>query len=454
MSDESVTIAYAEPITDYSPFSYNAKDRKYLANIYESLVRYDNSFNPDTALALAWGRIDDNTWEFRLREGVIFHDGSTFDSEDVVYSFELALADPDSELASLLSLIESIEATEEYKIQIKTHDPDPLLLSRLVNVYIVPKDYTEFLTPNGTGSYYVAGFEDKSLILERFSFHWDDLPYFAEARLLYEPDPQARYEALLNGEIDLLANVPPQFALELKSEGVELIDFPSLESSFLVLNSQEFFADEVLRSAAWSALGTDYAEVLGGGYLIHTTQYAASGIMGFISGWQPEEKKLEVLDERIEVVLDLPEGIEILGDMIASDLDPAGFDVTVNVLPLPDFEEKIYSGASDMYFFGWKYDLADVSEFFEAVVHTNGDFNGTSYSNKALDDLIETAAHTLELTERRELLELIAKNYFDEKVIYPLFEAKVLYGVSPRINWSVRLDGLILASEISENVLE
>jgi peptide/nickel transport system substrate-binding protein len=452
LSEESVTIAYAEPITDYSPFSYSAKDRRYLANIYEPLVRYDTSFNTETALAVAWGRLDDLTWEFRLREGVLFHDGSDFDSEDALYSLELAMSD--SEFASLLSEIESVEATEDHRLQIKTFEPDPLLLSRLVNVYMVPKNYEEFLTPNGTGSYFVAGFEDNALVLNRFAYYWGELPHFAEARLLYEPELITRFEGLKSGEIDLLANVPPQFVGDLEDVGVKIVDFPSLESSFLVFNDSGVFQDPDVRSAAWSALNETYATNLGGGYLIPSTQYASSGIMGYVSGWLPTTRDLVVMDDRIAVTLDIPDGLALLGTMIATDLDAAGFDVTVNELPLFEFEEKIYSGSSDLFFFGWKYDLADVAEFFEAVVHSEGDFNGTAYNNENLDELIELASYTLELSERRELLELISKNYFDEQVAYPLFEAKVLYGVSPNVSWDLRLDGLILASEISQNVLE
>jgi peptide/nickel transport system substrate-binding protein len=456
ISEESVTIAYAEPITDYSPFSYSSKDRKYLANIYESLVRYDNSFNTDTALAVAWGRINDTTWEFRLREGVVFHDGSSFDAEDVVYSLDLARSNlgSGSELESLLSGIESVVATEDYRIQISTLEPDPLLLSRLVNVYMVPKDYDEFIVPNGTGAYLLSDFEDQTLILDRFAYYWGDLPYFAEARLMYEPSLLARFEGILSSEIDVLANVPPQNVMELIESGLKVVDYPSLESSFLILNDTGAFSDQSLRDAAWSALDVTYADKLGGGYLVHTTQYAASGIMGYVSGWLPTGRELIVLDERVELTLDIPEGLSALGDMIAEDLYLAGIDVEVNALSLPDFEEKIYSGASDFYFFGWKYDLADVSEFFEAVVHSDGDFNGTNYSNESLDDMIELAAQTLELSTRRELLESIARTYFEEHVAYPLFESQVLYGVSPSVIWDVRLDGLILASEIRQNVVE
>lgn len=454
LSDESVTIAYAEPITDYSPLSYTAKDRRYLANIYESLVHYDSSFNTATGLAVAWGREDDRTWEFRLREGVVFHDGTSFDAQDALYSLNLAMSDPESELGALLSVIESTEVTEEGRLKIKTFEPDPLLLNRLVNVYMIPDSYEDFLTPNGTGAYTVSGFEDNALILKRFDYYWGDAPYFAEARLKYEPQVQDRFEGLKSGEIQVLANVPPQYTTDLIESAISIDTYPSLESSFLIFNDSAVFEDPELRKAAWSSLDVSYATTLGGGFLTPTSQYAASGIMGYVSTWETEEKELIKLDELIEVTLDIPEGISVLGLMIVEDMHEAGFDVTLNELSLEEFEAKIYSGESDLFFFGWKYDLADVSEFFEAVIHSEGDFNATGYKNPELDVLIELAAQSLELEERRSLLEQIARQYYDDQVAFPLFESKVLYGVHPSVTWEARLDGLILASEISGNVVE
>jgi len=452
LSDDSVSIAYAEPITDYSPFSYESKDRKYLSNIYDPLVSYDASFNTDTALAVAWGRLDDKTWEFRLREGVVFHDGTAFDSEDVLYSFDVAMNSEESELRDLLSGIVGVTASEDYRVQVQTSEPDPLLLNRLVNLYMVPNGFDDYITPTGTGPYFVSGFEDDTLILQRFNYYWGKLPYYAEARLRYLPSFVQRYESLIDGDIQVLANVPPQFVEDLESEGIELIDFPSLESSFLMMNPN--LVSQNVRDAAWSALSVTYFSELGGGYLMPSGQYAASGIMGYVSNWIPVESELIELNQRVNLTMDIPEGLESLGAVIAEDLSAAGIDLELNSLPLDEFEDKIYSGESELYFFGWKYDLADVSEFLEAVVHSSGEFNGIEYVDLELDRLIEEASYTLDLTERRVLLEEIARSYFDEHVAYPLFEAKVLYGVHPSVHWPLRLDGLILASEIVENVVE
>ncbi len=462
---ESVTIAYAEPISSYSPLSYEAKNRKYLTNIYEPLVRYDATFNYETGLAVSWGRLDDNTWDFRLREDVVFHDGSSFDADDVLYSLQIAREQTGSELGALLSTISSIEKTAENRFTVTTLRPDPLLLNKLTYVYMVPSDYTNFDLPTGTGPYRVSQFVDDTLVLERFDDYWGPVAYFKEARLKYIPEPAERLNAMLKGEVDVLANVPPQFVPDLDTAGIPVKDFPSLELSFLMLNQDALFADENLRQAVWYALSNDYVDQFGGGYLLESSQYAARGITGYDPEIAAREKNLDTAKEfralysgDVNVNLDVPEGLEVLGLAIKDDLAAIDMKVTVTTTPSADYEDTILLGLSDMYFFGWKYDLADSEDFFDAVVHTPtetyGAFNGFGYSNAELDTMIEEASTLLDVTERRDLLNQISSLLLADKTVIPLFESQVLYALSPNHYYDFRLDGQIWASEIVENVVK
>ena len=462
---ESVTIAYAEPISSYSPLSYEAKNRKYLTNIYEPLVRYDATFNYETSLAVSWGRLDDTTWDFRLREGVTFHDGSGFDADDVLYSLQIAREQTGSELGALLSTISSIEKTAENRLTITTARPDPLLLNKLTYMYMVPNGYSNFDLPLGTGQYRVSKFMEDSLILERFDEYWGAVAYFKQAWLKYIPEPAERLTAMLDGEVDVLANVPPQFVPDLESADIQIKDFPSLEVSFLMLNQDTIFVDENLRQAVWYALSTDYADQFGGGYLLESSQFAARGITGYDPEIAAREKNLDSAKEfralypgEVNINLDIPVGLEVLALAIQEDLAAIDINVKVTSTPAVDYEDRILLGISDMYFFGWKYDLADSEDFFNAVVHTPtetyGAFNGFNYSNIELDKQIEEASTLLDVTERRLLLNEISALLLEDKMVIPLFESQVLYALSPGHYYDFRLDGQIWASEIVENVVK
>ncbi len=464
-SRESITIAYAEPLSTFSPLSYEAKNRKYLANIYEPLVSFDSSFNMETALAVSWGRLDDSTWDFRLREDVFFHDGSAFDADDVVYSLRLAQDQEGSELGALLGTIEGVEKTGTHRLSIKTDGPDPLLLNKLTYLYIIPDGYEDFNVPVGTGPYRISSYSDNILELERFEAYWGALAYFKEAKLQYISDPDERKEAFLSGEVQVLANVPPQAVADLEAATIEVEDFPSLEVSFLMFNTKSVFSDENLRAAVWNALGTDFAETLGGGYLMETSQVAASGITGYMATWENRVQDLDAAKQaralyegEVVVTLDLPSGLAALGEAIAEDLEQIDISVSVNSLSPDLFEDKILSGASDFYFFGWKYDLADSADFFESVIHSKeegyGEFNGIAYSNLSLDEQIEEASSLLDYTQRRTLLETLTEQLMEDQVVLPLFESRVLYALGSGLYYNFRLDGLIMASEIVENMVK
>ncbi len=463
-SMNSITIAYAEAPSTYSPLSYEAKNRKFFSNLYESLVRFDGTFNLDSALAVSWGRLDDTTWDFHLRHNVYFHDGRTFSAADAVYSINLARSE-ESELGPLLSTIQSVEQTADDRISITTSSPDPLLLNRLTYVYIVPEGTTDFTLPIGTGPYRVHEFAQDDLILERFSDYWGPLAYFPEVHLKTLPDPDERIKALEENSIQVLANVPPQFADDLKEKKIELKDFPSLELSFLILNKNGLFKDESLRGAVTAALSTDYATLLGGGYLMRSSQFAATGIEGYSKDVAERKQNLPLAEQLrsqisgpITVTLDIPQGVESLGEAISSDLADIDITVNLNVLTAAELQEKIQSGLSDFYFFGWKYDLADNADFFEAVVHskegTFGQFNGTGYADPELDALIEKAAEELNLTERRELLQRLEDQLLKDKVIVPLFESKALYALHAPLIWNTRLDGQLWATDLTENMVK
>lgn len=470
LSDGVLSIAYAEPLTDFSPLNYNATNRKYLANIYEPLLRFDPSFNFETALAVSWGRLDETTWDIHLRRGVYFHDGSPLTASAVIYSLEQAQRDSFSGLGSLLNTIQSVKEVDEDRIEIKTIGPDPLLLNKLTWVNIFPDGTTDFSIPIGTGPYRMISWRDETLKLERFDEYWGPLAYFKEAKLVALPGLEDRMTALLNGEIQILGDVPPQRVSELDAVGIAVESYPSLEMSYLILNQAGVFSDSHLRAAVWAAISPDYANYLGGGYLRTNDQFAPAGTMGYFPDFDSRTIDLEFAKEELAkvkfgadkdlpvLVLDIPSGLEALGEKIQDDLAALDLSVSVKVWGLSDYENHILSGDTDFYFFGWKYDQADSEDFFRSVFHTPssvvGRFNGFGYSNSTLDQWIDEAAGVMDVSARRDLLRNISRTLLSDQVAIPLFESRVLVGIRPEVRYSVRMDGLILASEVVGNVVE
>ena len=111
----------------------------------------------EPALAESYRQIDDLTWEFVIRDGVVFHNGEVFNAHAARYSLERVM-DPNqkSPQASGLRSIEAIEAPDAKTLRIKTNAPNPLLPVRVGDIAMVPPKYAQVGAANchstmGTG---------------------------------------------------------------------------------------------------------------------------------------------------------------------------------------------------------------------------------------------------------------------------------------------------------------
>ena len=106
---DQLTVIYPYGASSLNPFDTSPFIRQWTANIYEPLVRYDRDMKIKPALVISWGLVDENAWEFRLRPNVKFHDGSFFDMDDILKSFEIAMTGHDSQLVGILENIENVK---------------------------------------------------------------------------------------------------------------------------------------------------------------------------------------------------------------------------------------------------------------------------------------------------------------------------------------------------------
>lgn len=124
----------------------HAKDRLSESAIdhhfYEALVSTDAEMGVHPSLALRWDNPDLLTWVFYLRPGVRFHDGRPLTASDVVYSFERLLKNPKLERGLYIVQIASVRALDPNTVEIRTHKPTAVLLSKLSNVFVVREGRT------------------------------------------------------------------------------------------------------------------------------------------------------------------------------------------------------------------------------------------------------------------------------------------------------------------------
>ncbi len=217
--------------------------------VYNQLIRRDWSRNGELVpgLARSWERIDETTIEVVLRDDVVFHDGSPLTAEDVAFTFERTLqGDPELSATGRFPIAE-IEVLDRHRLRFVTETPDGAFELRLTKheASIVPKAYLERVGPQrfqrepvGTGPYRVVEFvPDQRIVLEANEQYFEGRPAADRVVVVAIPEVGTRVAALLNGEIDILVDLPPdQVAVVEQAGGFRVDSFSPLNANYLIVN--------------------------------------------------------------------------------------------------------------------------------------------------------------------------------------------------------------------------
>ena len=219
-TDVTIGMVLEPPHLDPTAGAAAAIDEVVYANVFEGLTRIGRNGEVLPALARSWEVSDDGlTYTFDLAPNVRFHDGTTFEADDVVFSFERAMADAsENAQKGLFEAIEAVEAVDPATVRIRLKRPAGDLLFNLGwgDAVIVAPETADAnrQTPVGTGPFRFGRWvKGSSLSLERNDDYWGDAPALARATFRFIPDPSAATAAMLAGDVDAFPNFPAPEAL-------------------------------------------------------------------------------------------------------------------------------------------------------------------------------------------------------------------------------------------------
>ncbi|MFH1012419.1 MAG: ABC transporter substrate-binding protein, partial [Candidatus Peregrinibacteria bacterium] len=399
------------------------------------------------ALALSWGTVTPEVWEFKLRRGVFFHDQTIFNAKSVVESFQEARA-LGGELRPYLNTIDSMEAVDDYTIQVRTHASDPLLLSRLTKFYISRPDHV------GTGPYKIQDEQSSDVLkLTVFTDYWGLRPAYRDVTYTVMEGQVERRIDFENGKIDILASVLRDQALELPQE--QLKNNFGLEVNFLMFKMDDaLMGQRHVREAVRTLFDPAKIEAIGNYFVRSASQFVAPGVFGYnpaIPLFEFDEAKVpkNLFGSRLErMTLDYLETYETLSEYLIERLEAAGFSVKPNPLPPQELLDRIRRNESQVFLVGWQAEDGDAGGFLDTFIHSQGEFNGGRYKNETVDALIEASRQELDPTQRLAMLQEIMLKIDEDIIGVPLFESSRIYAVKHDISWAPRMDGLVLAAEV------
>ena len=202
-------------------------DTQVQEHIFDRLVALDNNSQIQPGLAVSWEPLDETTWEFKLREGVTWHDGEPFTAEDVAFTYDRLRAGisgaPASPAFQLEKGSKQWEVIDDYTLHITTDGPYPTVAEDLAMLPIVAEHAARGVTASvdfnsgqaaiGTGPFMFEEFSPGDRVTVKKNPNW----WGGEAewdQVVFRPvgEDAARLAALLNGDVDMI-DYPPTIDL-------------------------------------------------------------------------------------------------------------------------------------------------------------------------------------------------------------------------------------------------
>jgi peptide/nickel transport system substrate-binding protein len=217
LAQDSITIALQlePPNLDPTGGAAEAIDSVVYLNIFQGLTRFTSDGSVVPNLATGWTVSDDGlTWTFNLVEGVTFHDGTTFDAEDVKFSLDRARAeDSTNAQKGLFAQIADVTVVDPLTVQITLSQPNGALPFNLAwgdAVIVAPETAaTNATNPVGTGPYrFQEWVQGDRVELVRSDSYWGEAPPLASATFRFISDPSAAFAAVMAGDVDVFAGYP------------------------------------------------------------------------------------------------------------------------------------------------------------------------------------------------------------------------------------------------------
>ncbi|WP_266065312.1 ABC transporter substrate-binding protein [Brucella intermedia] len=487
---EAITIAVKGALTSLDPqYQLKTTNQQLNAHFFDRLVGRDPQQKLIPALAESWTLIDDRTWEFKLRKGVKFHDGSEFTAEDVVYSINRipTIINSPGSYSLYTSAIKNITVIDPHTIRFETHGIYPLLPSDMAGIFILPhnlgsnitnEDFSTGKAMIGTGPFRFLSYKPGDRVeMERNDDYWGEKPAFKHATYRIVEDDAARVAALLSGEVDVIDAVPTADIPGLRNRAnLKLWQIDSLRLIYLMLDQHRSgpspfvsgpngeklsvnpLKDKRVRQALSMAINRDgLVERVMDGAASPTGQFLPKGFLTYDPtlvppAYDPAGAKALIAEagfpDGFRITLNSPNNSYPNDAKIAQAIGQmwtrAGVRTSVETSPSSVFVSKANKQEYSAFLLGWTSTSGEASSPLRALLSTYnaekglGTANRSRYSNPELDAAISEALNTLDDHKREQQLINASRMALDDVGLIPLYHQKNTWATGADIRYVPR----------------
>jgi peptide/nickel transport system substrate-binding protein len=430
---------------------------------FDPLVRWTKDLSFEPRLATSWERIDDKTMRFKLRKGVTFHSGNKLTTKDVKFTFDRLKKSQD--FKAIFQPFSGINVIDDYTFDLVTKEPFPLLLNTAT--YIFPMD-SKFYTGktedgkdksaiikngnsfasthlSGTGPYTVTKRQQGVRVeFERFDNYWDTKSPGNVGKIILTPikENNTRVSALLSGDVDFIAPVPPNDLDRIRRDKkVNLVTMSGTRIILLDLNQKrvEAFKNRKVRQAINYVINQEgIAAKIMKGFATPAAQLSPEGYQGHNDTLKPrfDVKKAQQLmkeagyEDGFTVTMMAPNNRYVNDDKIAQAvaamLARINIKVDLKTLPKAQYWPEFDARAADIMMIGWHADTEDSANFYEFLTFCPnsdtgaGQYNAGNYCNPEIDALVNKASVETDLDKRAAMLQEVEKRLYDDAAFVPL----------------------------------
>jgi peptide/nickel transport system substrate-binding protein len=502
---QELRIGLAAEPTAMDPHYHNlSPNNSLLSHVFESLVDQDERQRLMPGLAESWKAIDDTTWEFKLRRGVKFHDGTPFTADDVIFSFERA---PNVEASpgsfGIYARGKTFIKVDDHTLHVKTAAPYPLMPNDVSQVFVISRkhgqgaktpDYNSGKAAIGTGPFkFVEYTPGNRIVLQRNDQYWGQKPMWQRVVFRGIKSGPSRVAALLAGDVDLIEQVPTTDMAQLKKE--PKVTIAQIVSNRIIYLHLDHFRDDSpfvrakdgapiknplrdvrVRTAITKAIDRDaiVSRVMEG-QAIKAGQLLPEGFFGV----SPKLKPVAYDPNGAKKLLaeaGLPNGFRLTihspndrypndaktAEAVGQMLSRIGIDTQVVTMTQGVFFREASTGSPEkgpkfsFILVGWGSGTGETSSPLKSLLGTfnqekgMGTANRGRYSNPQVDKLINDALATVDDSKRAGLLARAAEVAIEDVGIIPLHYVVNTWALRRGFTYKPRADEYTLAGGVGK----
>ncbi|NIX75289.1 ABC transporter substrate-binding protein [Microvirga terricola] len=468
-----------------------------LRHVFDTLVMADENLQMKPGLATSWKPVDDTTWEFKIRQGVKFHDGSELTAEDVKFSIDrIPVVTGPMSMTIYTKQVKETKVVDKYTLHVITKAPAPTLPNDFIRLFVVSKSigmearneqFNSGKAAIGTGPYKFVSWEPKGdFVVERFDGYWGGKQPWAKVIRKEIPNDPARMAALKSGQVDIVNYVPAtDYAAMQKDKSVDTFVAdtvyyfnlsPNVKETLpkpVKVDGKEITANPLRDPRVREALDVAIDRKTLVRVVLEGLGRPANQLMPlnfFGSSKNLPERAFDVAKaKKLLADAGYPNGFEIdfhctnnrlpgdgaMCEALSQMWARAGLKVNANALNGTVFFPAQQKGEFSLWMSGWGTLTGEASYTYGSLVHTAdpsvglGAFNKQGYSNPEVDKLLQEGSRTMDDPKRRGLFEKAVEISMNDRALIPTVQLQTVWAAKKgAITFAPRVDQETLAYEM------